>query len=387
MFDPVNVSRLSIPRWEVVYRVELMPAVVSIIAIHDTTRGRALGGCRMAQYRNEAAALTDVLRLSRGMTFKNAIADLPLGGGKALILCDPKVAGAEREHVLEEFGKFVAWVNSVDERYYTAEDMNSSVADMHVVKRFTHNIFGTAIDPSPYTAWGVFSGIKFAVDYFAADLFDGKSGLKGKKVLVQGLGKVGRTVLDLLDEQGANLFICDIREESIKDALIRYPSATVVHPDDVNTVDVDVFTPCAKGEVITRMNVDDLKFKIVCGAANNQLQNSSVGSRLQARGMVYCPDYISNMGGVCGIQYLEVEKLSKEVTLQKIENTVRKMLGLTFRAGFRNNLAFGQAVDHVVKNIIWGHPMENREFNNRRLFPFATTAEPIEPSPESHEAE
>jgi len=379
MFDPVNVSRLSIPRWDVVYRVELMPGVVSLIAIHDITRGWALGGCRMARYSNEALALTDVLRLSRGMTFKNAIADLPLGGGKSIIICDPKISGAEREEVLGEFGKFVAWVNSEEDRYYTAEDMNTTVADMHIVKKHTKNIFGTTVDPSPYTAWGVFSGIRFTVDYFAADLFDGQAGLAGKSVLVQGLGKVGRRLMDYLAEHDAKLYVCDIHESKIEEALAAHPGATVVKPDEVDHLEADVFAPCARGEVVTKNNVDVLKYKVICGAANNQLQASKIGHRLQARGAVYCPDYVANMGGVCSIQYLEIEKLGAEITNQKIENTVRKMLGLTFRAAFRNNLAFGEAVDHVVKKIVWGTPIENKDFNNRRLFPLATTSEPIEP--------
>ena len=371
MFDPVNVSRLSIPRWEVVYRVELMPGVVSLIAIHDITRGWALGGCRMARYSNEALALTDVLRLSRGMTFKNAIADLPLGGGKSIIICDPKVSGDEREKVLGEFGKFVAWVNSEEDRYYTAEDMNTTVADMHIVKKHTKNIFGTTVDPSPYTAWGVFSGIRFSVDYFAADLFDGKAGLEGKRVLVQGLGKVGKGLLDYLAEQGAELYVCDIHESKIEEALAVHPGARVVNADEIDHLEADVFAPCARGEVVDKKNVDSLKFKIICGAANNQLQTSKIGHRLQARGVVYCPDYVANMGGVCSIQYLEIEKLGREITLQNIENTVRKMLGLTFRAAFRNNLAFGEAVDHVVKKIVWGARIQNKDFREQASIPIS----------------
>lgn len=376
MFDPSKAVRLSIPQWEAVYRAEIYPGVVSFVAVHDTTIGKALGGCRMAKYPSEALALTDVLRLSRGMTFKNAVADLPLGGGKSIIVCDPNVAGEEREKILEEFGKFIAFVNEERDRYYTAEDMNTTVADMHVVTRFTKNIFGTVVDPSPYTAEGVFASIKYAVDYFAMDLFNGERTLEGKTVLVQGLGKVGHTLIDQLHEAGAKLYINDINEDSVKAALAKYPDAVVVASKDVITTKVDIFAPCAKGEVVTKKNVDKLNCKILCGAANNILQNSTMGYKLQARGIVYCPDYVANMGGVCAIQYLEIEKLTVDTCIENIRKTVNKMLGLTFRTGFRNNLPFNVSVDHAVKKIIWGSEKLNEEFQNETLFPRTSAAEP-----------
>ena len=376
MFDDTKVSTLSVPRWEAVYRAEIYPGVESIVAVHDTSRGSALGGCRMAMYNNEAEALTDALRLSRGMTFKNAIADLPLGGGKSVIVCDPQVSGRKREEILEEFGKFIAWVNREGDLYYTAEDMNTTVADMHTVQRYTRNITGTRIDPSPYTAWGVFCAIEFSVDYFAMDLFNGERSLKGRKVMIQGLGKVGLGLLEHLDEAGAELYITDISERSIKRALEICPKAQVVAPDEFLNVEVDVFAPCARGEVITRRNLEDLKFKVLCGAANNQLQKSKTGRDLQRRGIIFSPDYVANMGGVCAIQYLEFEKLSHEETLKRIKTTVRKMLGLTFRTAFRKNIAFNEAVDLVVKHIIWGQEKSNLDFSNEQLFPYTYVSEP-----------
>jgi len=376
MFEPAKAKRLSIPQWEAVYRAEIYPGVISFAAIHDTTRGRALGGCRMAKYDSESLAMTDVLRLSRGMTFKNAVADLPLGGGKSIIVCDPLVDGEKRDTILAEFGKFIAWVNSEKDRYYTAEDMNTTVADMHVVKKYTQNIFGTTVDPSPYTAEGVFQSAKYTVDYFAMDLFHGERTLEGKKVLVQGLGKVGHTLIDMFHSAGAKLYINDINEKSIQEALRKYPEAVVVSAEDLLTTEVDVFAPCAKGEVVDKGNVNQLNCKILCGAANNILQNSTMGYELQKRGIVYCPDYVANMGGVCSIQYLEVEQLSIETCIENIGKTVRKMLGLTFRTGFRNNLPFNIAVDHAVKKIIWGGEKINEEFQNDTLFPHTSAAEP-----------
>lgn len=378
MFDASKVSRLSIPQWEAVYRAEILPGVISIIAVHDISRGFALGGCRMTEYANEAAAMTDVLRLSRGMTFKNAVADLPLGGGKSVIVCDPSVSGEAREKVLTEFGKFVAWVNKDKDQYYTAEDMNTTVGDMHVVKKVTKNIFGTTVDPSPYTSWGTYAGIKFSVDYFAMDMFDGNRNLSGKSVLVQGLGKVGMDLLQHLHREGCKLLISDVREESIREALSKYPNAQVVAPDQVYTTPADVFAPCAKGEVVNKNNVDTLPFKIICGAANNQLQDIKIGQKLHERGVVYCPDYVANMGGVCSIQYLEIEQLDEEKTKEIIERTVRKMLGLTFRAAFKRNISFGESVDHVVKQIVWGEQMEKPDFSNKKLFPLTTTTEPLD---------
>lgn len=378
MFDVGKVARLSIPGWESVYRAEIQPGVVSFIAIHDTSRGWALGGCRMTQYKNDASALTDVLRLSRGMTFKNAIAELPLGGGKAVIVCDPKVSGEERKNILTAFGQFVAWVNRKRDRYCTAEDMNTTVADMHVVKEHTKNIFGTDVDPSPHTAWGVFCAIAFAVNYFHVDLFEGRSGLEGKKVLVQGLGKVGRTLMEHLHQAGAKLLVSDISQAALDWAKSEYPDCEIVPVDESLTVEADVFAPCARGEVVTQDNVANLRFKIICGAANNQLQNASAGLALHKRGIAYCPDYIANMGGVCSLQYLEIESLSEEETKKRIETTVRKMLGLTFRTAFRNNLSFNESVDHVVKKVLWGNKDVHMDFDTKELFPLTALAEPLD---------
>jgi leucine dehydrogenase len=379
MFDASKVTKMSVPGWEAAYRAEIAPGVVSIIAIHDTSRGWALGGCRMSKYKNESEALTDVLRLSRGMTFKNAIADLPLGGGKSLIVCDPSVSGKERENILENFGRFVAWTNRESDRYCTAEDMNTTVSDMNIVNRHTNNIHGTTVDPSPYTAWGVFSGIEYAVHYFAMDLFNGERGLEGKRVLVQGLGKVGKTLLEYLHDHGVKLYVSDINQQAIEQAKEKYPDLTVVEPEDIFNVDVDVFAPCARGEVIKLKNMPEIKFKIMCGAANNQLQNVAAGEKLQNQGVVYCPDYVANLGGVCCIQYLEIEGDDPATTNQKIKATVRERLGLTFQTGFRNNLSFINSVDHVVKKIVWGKAMGGGNIENERLFPLTFHGEPHPP--------
>jgi len=355
MFNEHAVSRLSVPGWEAVFRTELVPGVVAIIAIHDISLGRALGGCRLARYANESEALTDVLRLSRGMTFKNAIADLPLGGGKSVIICDPAIAGSERDTLLQEFGKFISWVNREGDRYFTAEDMNTTLADMRVMARETHNIFGIEVDPSPLTAWGVYSAIAATVNYFADDLFAGNGALAGKTVLVQGLGKVGTDLVGLLVDSEARVYISDINPEATRRILARHPQVTVVPPANVLDQPADIFAPCARGEVITRHNIDRLPFKIICGAANNQLQDVATGVALHRKGIVYCPDYVANMGGVCAIQYLEVERHSLEEGRQPITETVDKMLDLTFSTAQKEGRAYSDAVDHVVVELVWGN--------------------------------
>jgi leucine dehydrogenase len=371
MFEANRVSKLSIPLYEGVYRTELSHGAIAIIAVHDTTRGWALGGCRMAIYANEAEALTDVLRLSRGMTFKNAIADLPLGGGKSVIICDPKISGDARNEVLEDFGRFVSWVNRNLKRYCTAEDMNTTVADMLTVNKQTKFIHGTTVDPSPSTAFGVFSAIEHAVEYFAEDLFDGDGSLRGKSVLIQGLGKVGWDLLERMVQEGARCVVTDIRQGVVARAVESFPGVTAIDPtpEALLQAECDIFAPCALGGVINKDNVGDLPFKIICGSANNQLQSEALGSRLHQRGIVYCPDYVANMGGVCCIQYLEIMQLGEEENLKRIRETVRRQQEATFRTGFEKDVAFNLAVNHVVKDIVWGTPIVDESFRNGEAFP------------------
>ncbi len=353
MFQANKVVALDVPQWQAVFKVELTHGAVAIVAVHDTTRGPALGGCRMATYADMGEALTDVLRLSRGMTFKNAIADLPLGGGKSVIICDPAIAGAEREAVLEDFGQFITWVNQQGHAYITAEDMNTTVADMHVVKRTTNQVLGLVVDPSPYTAWGVFAAIAHGTRTFADDLFGGDGSLRGKRVLVQGLGKVGHTLVEHLHEAGAKLFVTDIREQATARIAAAFPDVTVIDPAALYETEVDIFAPCAGGGLITTQTIDRIKFNLLCGAANNQLQNVDIGRKLQARGVAYCPDFVANMGGVCAIQYAEIEKLSQKETEARITETVERRLDETFATAFAEHVSFGEAVDLIVKRSVW----------------------------------
>jgi len=374
MFNYHKVERLNIPQWEAVYRAELVPGVISFIAIHDTSRGCALGGCRMANYNDESLALTDVLRLSRGMTYKNTVSDLPLGGGKSVIICDPTVVGKSRENIFKEFGKFVAWINRDENLYSAAEDMNTTVDDMKIVNNYTSNIFGTKIDPSPYTAYGVYYAIEYVVDYFSLDLFHGERTLEGKRILLQGVGKVGLILLGLLIDAGMEVYVNDIIKDRVRSTKKKYSNIKVVCQKDLFNIDVDIFSPAARGEIITQQNVDNCKFKILCGPANNQLQNHEAGELLHKSGIIYCPDYVVNMGGVCSIKYLEIDGLSTEVTLKKIKQTVRKMLALTFRTAIRKNLSFNIAVDHAVRKILRKTHADHREVSNSKIFPLTSAS-------------
>ncbi len=369
MFKEAKVARLSVPGWEAVYRAELQPGVISLIAVHDGNRGTALGGCRMTAYASESQALTDALRLSRGMTYKNAAANLPLGGGKAVIACDPRISGRSRRALLREFGKFVTWVNRSKDLYCTAEDMNTTVEDMKLVKEHTRHVYGTRVDPSPYTAQGVFAATEYAIDFFSSDLFDGDSSLKGKRILIQGVGKVGMGLLEMFRKAGAQLLICDTRREALRGVKKICPGVTVIDPDEYLEQEVDVFVPCARGEVIKESDVPNLQFKILCGAANNQLQNAATGHLIHQRGIVYCPDFVANMGGVCSIYYVEMARIGKGRAIEKIQTTVRKMLGTTFRTAFKKKIPFNHAIDNVVEQLVWGGALDGMEFSNRRIFP------------------
>ena len=269
----------------------------AIIAIHSTALGPAAGGCRRWQYARDDDALTDVLRLSRGMTYKNAIAGLPFGGGKSVILASD--AAPKSEALFEAFGRFV---NSLEGRYITAEDVGISVDDMRVVRRETEYVSGlpqsgdeAGGDPSPWTALGVFLGIEAAVK---ARL--GRDSIDGLKVAVQGVGHVGFQLCKLLHEAGAKLVIADIHRENLRAVTDRMP-ADVVSPTEILYADVDVLAPCALGNVINSVTTPNIKASVIAGAANNQLSIEADGSRLAERDILYAPDYVINAGGIISV--------------------------------------------------------------------------------------
>jgi leucine dehydrogenase len=267
----------------------------AIIAIHNTNRGPALGGCRMWPYTDEQHAVTDVLRLSRGMTYKAAMANLPFGGGKAVIIGD-----SHRDKSPALFKAFGQCVEQLNGRYISAEDVGTSVEDMVFIREATSHVVGLpggSGDPSPFTALGVYESIRSAVLYRL-----GKSSLKGVKVAVQGLGHVGYHLCRLLVEAGADLFVTDIEPELVQKAVDEF-KAEPVSPEEIYGLEVDVFAPCALGAVINDRTIVQLKCKVVAGSANNQLESHAHGELLAKMKILYAPDYVVNAGGLIDVYY------------------------------------------------------------------------------------
>jgi leucine dehydrogenase len=271
----------------------------AIIAIHSTALGPAAGGCRRWDYASDDLALTDVLRLSRGMTYKNAVAGLPFGGGKSVILA---AQGAPKSGALfEAFGRAV---DSLEGRYITAEDVGISVEDMRIVRGRTPFVSGlpqtgasAGGDPSPWTALGVFLGIEAAV---AARL--GVDSLEGITVAVQGVGHVGAHLCRRLHAAGARLVVADVDRESLRNICEQVP-ADIVAPRDILFSDADVLAPCALGNVLNSETIPRINAKVIAGAANNQLASDDDGRRLTDRGILYAPDYVINAGGVISVAH------------------------------------------------------------------------------------
>lgn len=270
----------------------------AIIAIHNTNLGPALGGCRMWPYATDEEALRDVLRLSKGMTYKSAVANIKLGGGKAVILGNHRTE--KTRDLLLAMGDFV---ESLGGRYITAEDSGTSVADMKVIGERTRFAGGVVEgsehggDPSPTTAYGTYVGLKAAAKFRL-----GVDSLKGIKIAVQGVGNVGYRLAKHLHDDGAELVVSDIFSENTERA-VRELGARVVEGDAIFDQDVDIFAPCALGAIINDNTIDRLKACVVAGAANNQLAEERHGELLRAREILYAPDYVINAGGIVDVYY------------------------------------------------------------------------------------
>ncbi len=269
----------------------------AIIAIHNTNRGPAVGGCRMWPYASDAEALTDALRLARGMTYKSALADLPFGGGKAVIIGDAK--RHKSPELLRAMGRFV---DSLGGRYVIAEDVGTTVADMDVIAETTPHVACTTEgcgNPSPYTAYGVYKGIRAAVQY---KLKRNAGDLESVRVAVQGLGQVGYPLCKYLHDDGAELVVSDINRDTVARAGDEF-GAEPVATDAIIEADVDVLAPCALGGVLSDQTVPRIRAKIIAGSANNQLAEPSDGEALPERGILYAPDYVVNAGGIIEVAY------------------------------------------------------------------------------------
>jgi leucine dehydrogenase len=280
---------------KVLFATDPVTGLKAILAVHSTARGPAVGGCRMWRYDSSADALTDVLRLSQGMSYKNIMADLPIGGGKSVIMRPD--GDFDRQALFEAFGRALEGLGGV---YISAEDVGVSPEDMVAARRETRHVVGLPDgtgDPSPVTAKGVFLGIQAC-----ARRGFGSEDLSGRKIAVQGAtGHVGAYLVRHLAEAGAELFLADINEPALK-AIAAETGATIVEdPNAIYDVEADIFTPCALGSVINPGTIDRLKVKVVAGAANNQLLTRDMGDALQKRGILYAPDYVINAGGIINV--------------------------------------------------------------------------------------
>ncbi|MGY3439277.1 MULTISPECIES: Glu/Leu/Phe/Val family dehydrogenase [unclassified Marinovum] len=325
------LTRIDCTTHEEVYRVtDRDSGLEGVIAIHSTKSGPAAGGLRMRVYDGFDAALADVLALSRGMTYKNAAAGLPLGGGKAVILGDPRTDKTEAR--LRAMGRAVAELNG---RYWTAEDMGMSPADMQVLAGETDFVAGLADgpfasgDPSPVTAKGVFNAMKIG----AARQF-GCPDLAGKRVAVQGLGHVGWSLCEFLNAAGAHLIVADTDAGRVAEAVATF-GAEVAEPGAIHAVPADVFAPCAIGGVLNAKTLPEIDAAMICGAANNQLADEATAKALHARGILYLPDYVANGGGIINVatEILQLESRAGFVAerLRQLEATMQGILDAAAR--------------------------------------------------------
>jgi len=298
-----------------------------IIAVHDTTLGPALGGCRIWNYHNETDAVWDVLRLSRGMTFKSSISGINLGGGKAVII------SSNKEQRTEKFWrKFGESVEALGGKYITAEDVGTSTKEIAYIMQKTSHVAGRPLeagglgDPSPFTAYGVFLGLKAS----AKEAF-GSDDLSGRKVAVQGIGHVGKYLVGHLTKAGAKVIITDINQDNLHAVANEY-GAAVVGIDEIYDQDVDIYAPCALGATVNTETIKRLKCAVIAGAANNQLADEQLhGQMLLDRGIIYAPDFLINAGGVINC-YREVKNLSEQETQKYIDDIYNKTLQIFARA-------------------------------------------------------
>ncbi|WP_460219471.1 Glu/Leu/Phe/Val family dehydrogenase [Psychroserpens sp. MEBiC05023] len=344
--DPV-FGQLSFDNHEqIVFCNDKDTGLKAIIGIHNTVLGPALGGTRMWNYNNEWEALNDVLRLSRGMTFKSAITGLNLGGGKAVIIGDAKTQKTPK--LMRRFGEFV---HSLSGRYITAEDVGMATEDMDTVREVTPYVTGIseskggAGNPSPITAYGVFMGMKAAAKFkYGSDILEDKS------VFVQGIGHVGEALVEHLMNEGARVTISDINQERLESVSSKY-GVSIYNGNDIYSESMDIYAPCALGATINDDTIYKLKADIIAGAANNQLADEvKHGRLLQERGILYAPDFLINAGGIINV-YAELENYGKQEIIRKTENIYNTTLEI-FEGAKQNNVTTNVSALTIAKQRI-----------------------------------
>ncbi|NIA28246.1 MAG: amino acid dehydrogenase [Desulfobulbaceae bacterium] len=327
----------------------------AIIAIHSTALGPAAGGCRRWQYANDDDALTDALRLSRGMTYKNAVAGLRFGGGKSVILADD--AAPKSPELFHAFGREI---EALGGRYITAEDVGCSVEDMRHVHEQTNFVSGlpksgdsAGGDPSPLTALGVFLGIQSAVKTRL-----GSDSLQGIRVAIQGVGHVGLHLCRLLHDAGASLVVADVSSDNLKLARDEFPVIEVA-PTEILCSDVDVLAPCALGNILTAQTIPGIKATIIAGAANNQLATDDDGMRLTERDILYAPDYVINAGGIINVAHEYYGDSSEEHVRADVAR-IPERLDAIFAEAKATNRSTNVIADELARRIVAGQNHEER---------------------------
>lgn len=320
----------------------------AIIAIHDTTLGPALGGARMWTYATEENAIEDALRLARGMTYKNAAAGLNLGGGKTVIIGDP--FKDKNEEMFRALGRFIQGLNG---RYITAEDVGTTVTDMDLIHEETNYVtgispaFGSSGNPSPVTAYGVYRGMKAA----AKEAF-GTESLEGRTISVQGLGNVAYKLCEYLHNEGAKLVVTDINQAAI-DRVVNDFGARAVAPEEIYSQEVDIFSPCALGAILNDETIPQLKAKVIAGSANNQLQDSRHGDYLHELGIVYAPDYVINAGGVINVAD-ELYGYNRERAMKRVDgiyDSIEKIFEISKRDGIPTYVAANRLAEERIARV------------------------------------
>ena len=331
----------------VVFCSDKASGLKAIIAIHSTTLGPAAGGCRLWGYESDDAALTDVLRLSQGMSFKNAMAGLKFGGGKAVIIKTPDFNGSEA--LYEKFGEFVEHLNG---DYVTAEDVGMSVSIMQTIGRRTKYVNGlpqkegqAGGDPSPKTSWGIFKGIDAAVRFKL-----GRESVEGLTVAVQGVGHVGYYLCKYLSEAGANLVVADIDEKRVKRVCDEF-GATASSLDNILFESVDVLAPCALGAILNEQSIPRLRAGIVAGGANNQLAVDADGQRLSDAGILYAPDYVINGGGIINVSSEYYGDVSDEEVMDLVSAIGPRLTGI-FEEAAASGKPTNVIADTMARKII-----------------------------------
>ncbi|KKO10800.1 hypothetical protein LCGC14_0022830 [marine sediment metagenome] len=333
MFEKIERADLN----ELHFRYDKSSGLRAIIAIHNTRLGPALGGCRFIAYNNDDDAIDDVIRLARGMSYKAAIANVPQGGGKAVIL--KPMEAFDRQDLFQAFGRFI---HDLGGRYITAVDSGSLIRDMDEVAINTPYVSGTSKDghdPSPVTALGVYAGIRAAVQHQLQ-----RDSLKGLRIAVQGVGNVGHALAALLHKDGVKLIVSDVDDNRVHRCVTDF-GATVVATDDIYGVDCELFAPCGLGGILNAKTIPKLRCSIVAGAANNQLSDDSQGDLLHKKGILYAPDYVINAGGLIQVSLGYLKKTDSEINQRTIA------LGSTLTDLFERSRADNTPPEQIANRV------------------------------------